>query len=455
MFRALVESNEKSRNFVTVYQLLLQYLNFIDTLINPVEVIGILFFHLNRHELIGENGNNDRKFIEGEFIEKMEAVFSEVKDEFSERKFNYKKFINFFEKTVRNKTYQLFIKKNLYHFGSNIKPELQFSYVLRTLILKDFYIFSGNNPLFKLNDLGIKCALLELDNEIRIPKNVPDYLLESIPFENLSLVVLMIPSKYSNRIRNNYQRVINIRLSRSLACYLLKDLFVFQIRKKVGDFPVIERILSFLNSKNKLKNLKKIPNFYLDYINYWDYFSGKAWSFKKNYFETSLEEFYSIESSEVLDKQPDRELITNFPINTPLIIHQRSLLIYIKVIENDVEKTKENKFNNYLIDVVNFLQFWCDLAIIYECSNSLYAQVRLPHSEEQIVIRIKEYFKKRGINVLIIFKIIDLNKTDSTKNRFFRQVFFPNPKSFNEDKFMFDYEFPTITRIKRDLVNIS
>jgi hypothetical protein len=454
LFRALMESNEKRNNFVTVFQLLLQYLHYIDTLINPIEVIGILFFHLNRHELIGENGNNDRKYIEREFIERMEAVFSEVKEEFSERNFNYKKFINFFEKSIGNKTCPLFIKKNIYTLGPKLKSNLRFSYVLRTLFLKDFYIFAGNNPLFKLNNLGIKVALLELDMEIKIPKNVPDYLLESIPFENLSLVVLMIPSNHSNRIRNNYQRVLNIRLSRSLACYLLEELFVFRIRKKVGDFPVIERVLSFWNSKNKLKNLKKIPNFFNDYIKYWDYYSGKAWTFKKNYSETSLEEFYSIESSSVLNKQPDRELITNFPINTPLIIHQRRLLLYVKVIENQSQSTTKNSSNKYIHDVVNFLQYWSDLSIIYESVDSLYAQIIVPHSEEKILSEIKEYFKVRRKKSLVIYKIIDLNKTDSTKNRFFRQVFFPNPNSFDEDKFVFDYEFPTISRIEKDLANM-
>ncbi|OLS25628.1 MAG: hypothetical protein HeimC3_13760 [Candidatus Heimdallarchaeota archaeon LC_3] len=430
--------------YVTSYQLILVYTHFVDSLEAPINPVLPLFFHLLKEELLF-----DDKFSPDRFNKIFTSKIREFNNE-ANKSFTIREFLSYLSEKENKRHIPLFSSKlQTFQLKSHIKDSLSFSHVLRNFLLKQFWNFANNDVEFNIHLLGLKYFILEISGETKIPTDIPDYVILVEQFEEITVLVLVCSVDNSKKIKNNFLRVNQLCESRSLGLYLLKDRFSFNIKKSVGDFPVVEKKFIFHQARNYLQKFKHIPNFYKDYISKW-HTPGRmslGLVFDESIFQKKFDELTSLRTEHVLNKNLDRIFFTNFPLTMPLIKEIRYLIIYIRILGLKQNFTSKQ---DLLKLVTDYAQIWVDRLILWETNDSILLNCFIPFGWETFIKNIKDLVTKNSETFIFLSKTIELTDSEGLKSRYSSQTSIPPLETFDKEEFMFNIKFPLLSDIKRD-----
>jgi hypothetical protein len=367
----------------------------------------------------------------------------------AENQVEMKDFLNYLRKKRLKDRIPLFLSnKSSYFLKPYFKNEISFSFFLRNLFSREFTYFLGNRHFYNIHLMGLRYYLLEFDEDILLSKIPPNYLIEVNPFEVMNVLILVSSTKNAKNIRNNFIRIDNLRLSRSLALYMLRDHYSINVKKKVGEFPVIEKKLKFKNTGNFLNKFKNVPKFYEQHMIKWPTFIGREITSDDKIFSTDFEEFVSLKTDNILNKLTDRFFLTNFPGNQMFIYHNCVLLLYIKLIgcRKSVDFLK-SEFNF----IRDFIQFWSDRAYIWETDGILLVSSSVPFGENTFINNIRLLLGKLDTKFIFLHSIYDFGENKTKTTRYRNALLFPDLKTFDKNSFSFDVKIPSIKQIKKDL----
>ncbi|OLS25166.1 MAG: hypothetical protein HeimC3_16100 [Candidatus Heimdallarchaeota archaeon LC_3] len=433
---------EKDFSFISTYQLILVYTHYVDSLVDPIEPVLPLLFHLLKEEFISGD-----KFSHGRFNELFSSNIRDFNKN-SNKSFTIREFLTYLSEKVNKKDIPLF-KKDTFSFQlrSHFKKSISFSSVLRNFLLNHFKNFANNDIQFNIHLLGLKYFIVELSSSAIIPPEIPDYVIVVEQFDELTILVLVCTVDDSKKIKDHFVRINQHIASRSLALYLLEDTFSSTMRKSVGVFPVVERIFKFHQAKNYLQKFKRIPKFYEDYILKWSTPRKLGFLFDKSLFQKKFDEVASLRSENVLNKIPDRIFFTNFPEPTPLIKKFKYLIIYCKIFQ--LKRKKVTK-RHALKSIIEYSQVWADRLYLWETNDSVLLNCLIPFGWETFNINVKKLMQNKCESFIFLSKIVDLDDSKALKKRYSSQTFLPPLKTFDKASFNFKIKFPLLKDIRRD-----
>ena len=453
-----------------LYQLILAYFNNIDMVSHIDHYFPILYFLTHRdryqyhHEFYAQHPRfreqNTSKFLqELEEISK-ESISRQIQTEL--RKKAIKETWEELETTIRVKITELqgFQHNNVFDQYQIFQKDLSWQTQIDTTISQKAIVrnlrarhspadsFKTNHIIHRIDLMGLRLVLKELEQPFSIPYTIPEYVFGCERFDDLGVLFCFVdPSKYYN-IRRTYYRINRLVLTRSLASYILKDRLSPRVVFNSLDFPALERVLRFKDAKNLLrkslpKNRDKAQQFLDDLYN----FAPRPEYLDVELFFDRKEKKFHIKRQQKHYLRPERQFVTNFPMNIPLINHDKGLVVYLRGFD-DIAHIKSL--------IINYLRYWSDRCMILESDLALFVYAFFPLIEDysQVIKYIKTVWEGSGIKGIFRHQFVDRNTMNyskkGTQRHFFVKKFLPPRRLFSVEEGQFSIPFPTRSVLNSD-----